>query len=174
MRETSPEFPLHPDSPFALLPPDERAGWFSYMRLQLRLRYELNRQLQDDSGVSLADFDVLVALTSDSGSVLRVSALAARIGWERSRLSHQLKRLADRGLVVVEVASDDRRAREVRLAPDGHRVLRDAAPGHIELVRAMFTSALEPGELASLTKALDRVYESVIAQGTLPRPVDHP
>jgi DNA-binding MarR family transcriptional regulator len=174
MRETSLEFPLHPESPFALLEPGERSAWFSYMRLQLRLRFELNRQLQSDSGISLADFDVLVALTSDPGSVMGVSALAARIGWERSRLSHHVKRMADRGLVSLAVASTDRRVREVRLAPDGVQVLRDAAPAHIDLVRAMFTSALEPQELTNLTQALDRVYESVIAQGTLPRPADHP
>jgi DNA-binding MarR family transcriptional regulator len=174
MRDTSPEFPLHPDSPFALLAPVERAAWFSYMRLQLRLRYELNRQLQTDSGVSLADFDVLVALTSDPDSVMGVSALAARIGWERSRLSHHLKRMSDRRLVVVAVAASDRRVREVRLAPEGAQVLRAATPAHIDLVRAMFTSALDADGLAVLTDALDRVYESVIAQGTLPRPVDHP
>lgn len=174
MRETSPEFPLHPDSPFALLEPGQRAAWFSYMRLQLRLRYELNRQLQADHGISMADFDVLVALTSDPDSVLGISALAARIGWERSRLSHHVKRMADRGLVALNVASSDRRVREVRLAPTGSQVLRDAAPAHIDLVRAMFTSALEPEQLAGLTDALDQVYESVIAQGTLPRPADHP
>jgi len=144
------------------------------MRLQLRLRFELNRQLQSDSGISLADFDVLVALTSDPDSVMGVSALAARIGWERSRLSHHVKRMADRGLVLLAVAPSDRRVREVRLAPGGAQVLRDAAPAHIDLVRDLFTSALEPEELAGLTHALDRVYESVIAQGTLPRPADHP
>lgn len=174
MRETSLEFPLDPDSPFALLEPGERAAWFAYMRLQLRLRFELNRQLQADHGISLADFDVLVALTADPGAALGVSALAAQIGWERSRLSHHVKRMADRGLVALAAGSSDRRVREVRLAPDGRQVLRDAAPAHIDLVRAMFTSALEPQELAALTHALNRVYESVIAQGTLPRPVDHP
>ena len=57
---------------------------------------------------------------------------------------------------------------------DGVRVLRDAAPAHIDLVRATFTSVLEPQQLVALTHALDRVSESVIAQGTLPRPADHP
>lgn len=99
MRETSLEFPIDPDSPFALLEPTQRAAWFSYMRLQLHLRFELNRQLQADSGISLADFDVLVALTSDPDAALGVSALAAQSGGERSRLSHHVKRMADRGLV---------------------------------------------------------------------------
>ena len=174
MRDTSRKFPLHPDSPFARLEPADRAAWFSYMRLQLRLRYELNRQLQTDSGVSLADFDVLVALTSDPDTVLGVSELAARIGWERSRLSHHLKRMADRGLVTLAARSSDRRVREVRLAPGGAQVLHEATPAHIDLVRSMFLSALDPEERSSLTTLLDRVYESVVAQGTLPTPVDHP
>ena len=52
------------ESPFALLEPHESEAWFAYMRLQLRLRYEMNRQLRADSGISLSDFDILLALTS--------------------------------------------------------------------------------------------------------------
>ena len=174
MRDMSQEFPLHPDSPFALLGTEERQAWFAYMRLQLRLRYELNRQLQADSGISLADFDVLVALTSDRKGRLGVSALATRIGWERSRASHHVKRMAERGLVALTPSAADRRIREVVLADEGLRVLRTAAPAHIELVRTMFTAVLPAEELAGLTGSLDKLYESVIASGTLPRPADHP
>jgi DNA-binding MarR family transcriptional regulator len=69
------------------------------MRVQLRLNYEMNRQLQADSNLSLPDYDVLNALRYASGGRMRITALAARIGWERSRLSHHVRRLQNRGLV---------------------------------------------------------------------------
>ncbi|MBA8815542.1 DNA-binding MarR family transcriptional regulator [Microbacterium halimionae] len=68
-------------------------AWCAYMKVQLRLVYEMNRQLQADSNMSLPDYDVLVALTSDPEGKLRVAALATRLGWERSRVSHHARRM---------------------------------------------------------------------------------
>ncbi|MDT7731001.1 MAG: hypothetical protein QOK45_1254, partial [Mycobacterium sp.] len=68
------------------------------MAVQMRLNYEMNRQLQSDSDLTLADYHVLNALTDAPGGRLQVSDLAALIGWERSRASHQLRRLCERGL----------------------------------------------------------------------------
>ena len=69
-----------PGSPFALLSSVETAAWYAYMKVHLRLEYELNRQLRADSGISLADYHVLVALTSAPGGRMRVADLAIRIG----------------------------------------------------------------------------------------------
>src|ERR1700739_1127139 len=93
----------------------QRRAWLAFMGLQQRLGYEMNRQLQADSELSLADYDVLNALSGVPGGCLQVSALAARIGWERSRGSHHAKRMQGRGLVHCGVAASDRRATEVRL-----------------------------------------------------------
>ncbi|ADJ48400.1 MarR family transcriptional regulator [Amycolatopsis mediterranei S699] len=163
-----------PGSPFALLSDTETAAWYAYMKVHLRLEYELNRQLRADSGISLADYHVLVALTSASGGRMRVTDLAIRIGWERSRLSHHLKRMRDRGLVETGTAADDRRVTEVVLSEAGRESLRQAAPDHVGFVRQAFLDALEPGELAQLTTLLDRVYDTLVEHGTLPRPEDHP
>jgi DNA-binding MarR family transcriptional regulator len=163
-----------PESPFALLSPTEARAWFAYMKLQLRLRYEMNRQLRSDSGISLADYDVLVALTSESDGRMGMSALATRIGWERSRTSHHVKRLEGRGLLAVTPSAEDKRAVDVTLTEAGREKLREAAPQHIELVRSMFFDGLSPDTLAHLTTALEDIYESVIERGTLPRPADHP
>jgi DNA-binding MarR family transcriptional regulator len=163
-----------PESPFALLSDDERRTWFAYMKLQLRLRYEMNRQLQADSGISLADYDVLVALTSEQGGQMTMSALATRIGWERSRTSHHAKRMGARGLLDLSPAPDDRRMTRVSLTAEGWATLRTATPGHVDLVRSMFFSGLDPSALAGLSESLERAYETVIEHGTLPRPEDHP
>src|ERR1700720_4413921 len=81
------------DSPW-LSPPQLRA-WMAYMRVQLRMNYEINRQLQRDSGLSLADYHVLNALSNAPDHKLQVTDLAALIGWERSRVSHQVRRLCE-------------------------------------------------------------------------------
>lgn len=174
MRDMSSDFEVPPESPFALLSAQERRAWFAYMKLQLRLRYEMNRQLQTDSGISLADFDVLVALTSEKHGRMSVSALSTRIGWERSRTSHHVKRMTARSLVEMSRSLQDRRVTELSLTEQGWSILRDASPGHIGLVRSLFFDGLDTGALERLSGTLEKVYDTVIENGTLPRPVDHP
>ncbi|GAB3163697.1 MarR family winged helix-turn-helix transcriptional regulator [Amycolatopsis sp. NPDC004378] len=163
-----------PGSPFALLTGAETAAWYAYMKVHLRLEYELNRQLRADSGLSLADYHVLVALTSEPAGRMRVTDLAIRIGWERSRLSHHLKRMRERGLVGTGVSPEDRRATDVELTGDGWEALRRAAPDHVEFVRKAFLDALGPDGQPQLAALLDRVYDSLVEHGSLPRPEDHP
>src|SRR6201998_3120630 len=93
-----------PRAAFDMLPPGQQRAWLAYIRVQLRLTYEMNRQLQADSDLSLADYDVLNALRYAPGGRMRVTALAARISWERSRLSHHVRRLQSRGLVECRPA----------------------------------------------------------------------
>src|SRR6478752_7915236 len=100
------------DSAFRTLTADQQRTWLAYMRVQLRLTYEMNRQLQADSNLSLPDYDVLIALRYAPRGQMQITELAAGIGWERSRLSHHLRRLESRGLVDLRPAESDRRATE--------------------------------------------------------------
>lgn len=165
---------IDPGSPFAHLEEDETAFWYSYMKVLLRVRYEMNRQLRQSSGISVSDYDVLVALTSDDGGRMRVSDLAVRVGWERSRLSHHVKRMRDRGLVVCDRSRDDLRSTEVTLSAEGRAVLAQAGPPHVAFLRSVFLDALSRTELAQMHEALDRVYDALVEHGSLPRPSDHP
>jgi DNA-binding MarR family transcriptional regulator len=157
-----------PDPP---LTEDQQETWLAYMRVNLRLGYEMNRQLQADSGLSLADYDVLNALADSPGNRLRLTALAARIGWERSRVSHHLQRMGDRGLVERCPSEQDRRATDAVLTPAGRAALDAATPGHAALVARMFFGGLDPALVPALRTALEQVHEQVLAEGTLPRPV---
>src|SRR3569833_2473660 len=78
---------------------EQEATWFAYMRVALRLNYEINRELQAAGGLTLQDFHVLNALADSPGQRLQLSALAIRIGWERSRVSHKVLRKEARGHV---------------------------------------------------------------------------
>ena len=125
---------------------DQQRVWRSYLALVSDLQRAMNRQLQADCGISLGDYDVLVAL-SERGP-LRVFELQTVVGWEQSRLSHQLRRMRERGLVERHGSEDDRRGATVALTPAGAAALRKAAPGHAELVRSVMFSDVSEEELA--------------------------
>lgn len=161
-------------SPYSLMSEQQVRAWYAYMKVQLRLRYEMNRQLQADSGLSLPDYDVLVALTSEPTATMRVAALATRLGWERSRTSHHVRRMRDRGLLETGAAADDRRATDVGLTTEGWRALHAATPSHVELVKSVFLDALDGPDLDRLAEIMERAYDRLIDNGTLPRPSDHP
>jgi len=142
------------------------------MRVQLRLTYEMNRQLQADSNLSLPDYDVLNALRYAPGGRTVISELAAQISWERSRLSHHVRRLETRELVDSRPAPADRRATEISLTDQGWDEITRASIGHIDLVRRLFFDGLPDELLDPLTVALESVYDNIIDRGTLPAPAD--
>lgn len=149
---------------------DARQGraWLAYMRVQLRMSYEMNRQLQADSGLSLSDYDVLVALGGAAEGRMHISDLAAQIGWERSRASHHLKRMSERGLTERRPSPDDGRATDAVLTAAGREALDTAAPGHVALVRRLFFDAVPDELLAPLTAALEHVNVNLNLNSSLP------
>ena len=150
------------------LSPSQQRAWVTYMRVQLRMNYEMNRQLQHDSGLSLADFHVLNALCSTPDQKPQVSDLAAFIGWERSRLSHHLRRLCDRGLTKRVQSEDDGRATDAVLTEKGMTAVVEATPGHAALVRTLFFDALPDQLLSPFTAALEHIEASLNLDSSLP------
>ena len=150
------------------LTPKQQRAWVAYMRVQLRMSYEMNRQLQADSALSLADYDVLVALSGAANAGLRVSDLAAQIGWERSRLSHQLRRMEERGLAERRASADDGRITNVVLTPKGRQAIAEAAPGHVDLVRSLFFDPLPENLLGPFTAALEHIHVNLNHNSSLP------
>jgi DNA-binding MarR family transcriptional regulator len=149
---------------------EQEQTWFAYMRVALRLNFEINRDLQARSQLSHSDFHVLNALADSPDQHLLISDLAVRIGWERSRLSHQLLRMEKRGLVIRRTAEADARATDVVLADGGRDALRAATPGHAALVQRLFFDGLDPALLEPLHASLDQIHEQIVANGYLPRP----
>src|SRR6185437_6705361 len=93
----------------------ELATWRSLVDITAELRRILGGQLQHDSNLSSADYQVLLALVEADGRQLRSSELAATIDWERSRLSHHLGRMERRGLIRRQNCTTDSRGAEVVL-----------------------------------------------------------
>jgi DNA-binding MarR family transcriptional regulator len=150
------------------LSPSQQRAWVTYMRVQLRMNYEINRQLQRDSDLSLADFHVLNALCSTPDYTPQVTDLAAFIGWERSRLSHHLRRLCDRGLTKRVQSEGDGRATDAVLTEKGMNAVVEATPGHAALVRRLFFDALPDELLAPFTAALEHIEASLNQDSSLP------
>lgn len=134
--------------------------WRRWLAVQAGLPAALHRQLQQDSGLSLPDFDVLVQLTDEPDGRMRVSALAADLQWERSRLSHHVKRMEARGLVRREECDDDGRGWFVLLTDLGRDAIVAAAPDHVREVRELVFEDLTAEEL----EVLDRVTTKVLAR----------
>ncbi|HEV3170217.1 MAG TPA: MarR family winged helix-turn-helix transcriptional regulator, partial [Actinocrinis sp.] len=84
---------------------EQQRAWLAYIRIHLRLAYEMNRQLQSDSALSLPDYDVLTALSVADGGRMPITVLAAQIGWERSRVSHHVRRMVGRDLVSCKLSA---------------------------------------------------------------------
>ena len=102
---------------------DERElrAWRSLQFMQMRLEGQLARQLAADSGLSYPDYLVLVALTDRPDGRMRLFELAEALGWEKSRVSHQVARMTDRGLVAKEKCDSDRRGAFVVVTAAGRR-----------------------------------------------------
>ncbi|GAA4542876.1 MarR family winged helix-turn-helix transcriptional regulator [Pseudonocardia xishanensis] len=155
--------------PGGRLDADQQRAWLAFMRLHLRMAYEMNRRLHADTTRSLSDYHVLTALDAEPAAAMSVTALAAAIGWERSRASHHTKRMSARGLVEMRPAAHDRRVTDVSPTDSGRAAPAAAAPGHVEPVRNLFFDGLPPALVSRLAEPLEAVYGNVLERGTLPR-----
>lgn len=143
------------------LDPDEERAWRALQFMQMRLEGALARQLAADSGLSYPDYVVLVALTDHPDGRLRLFELATVLGWERSRVSHQVTRMAQRGLVAKKPCDTDRRGADVEVTRRGRRAIEAAAPGHVAAVRRLFVDRLSPAQLAAVRRAAERVLAAL-------------
>src|SRR5258707_7344223 len=134
------------ESEFRKMKPAQQRAWLAFMRLRLRLTYEMSRQLQAEANLSLADYDVLNALRYEPEGRTQITALAVRIGWERSRLSHHLRRLEGRELVELRTAQADRRATEGNLTDQSWAEITQASTRHVALIQRLVFDCL-PDEL---------------------------
>jgi DNA-binding MarR family transcriptional regulator len=125
----------------------EQRLWRRWLLLQAKLSARLNRSLQADSGLSLPDFEVLARLTDEAEHKLRIQQLAIALDWERSRLSHHVRRMQKRGLVERLECPEDNRGAYVVLTAAGLRVIEEAAPDHVRTVRRIVFDTLSAHEL---------------------------
>jgi DNA-binding MarR family transcriptional regulator len=128
--------------------------------MQGQLRNRVGSRLQRETGLSDADYEVLVHLTESRGGRLRPSVFGGATLWEKSRISHHVSRMVDRGLVKRMACPTDSRGSLVAITAAGRRAIERAAPRHVEHVREAFIDALTPSQL----DALAEISEAVLAR----------
>ncbi len=150
--------------PVQWLADDEQQDWRALQFMTMRLDAALARQMAEDSDLSLPDYGVLVALTDQPDGRMRLFELACLLGWEKSRLSHHIARMAARELLTKERCDSDRRGAYVVVTDHGRQRLVDAAPGHVAAVRRLVIDVLTAEQRAALGDAARTVLAALDAE----------
>jgi len=132
------------------LSPDEQQVWRAYLRATGVVAEALDAELLRDAGMPHAYYEILVRLSDVCGRALRMSELATATRSSRSRLSHAVAKLEQRGWVRRESWPADRRGQVAVLTDEGYAVLEAAAPGHVTAVREVLFDALSPEQVEQL------------------------
>jgi DNA-binding MarR family transcriptional regulator len=141
---------------------DEQETWRRFLAACAAFFSAADAQLQRDSGMPLAYYEILVRLSEAPGRRLRMSQLAEATAASKSRASHAVARLEERGWVRRDECPTDRRGQFASLTKEGFAVLEAAAPGHVEQVRQSLFDALS----AEQVKQLREICEAVLAAGS--------
>ncbi len=151
---------------FRWLTEQEQRAWRAYIDSTIAMLDALDRQLNDDSDMPLAYYEILVRLSEAPGFTLRMGELAAQTNSSRSRISHAVRRLEDKGWLARVEVEHDKRGQCATLTEDGLAALKAAAPAHVTRVRTALIDVLTPEQLDQLTV----IGEAIIARLRAPSP----
>ena len=146
------------------LDPSDQCVWRRFMAMQGALLGRLFGELQRQTGLSGADYEVLVHLSESHDRTMRVFELAEATGWEKSRLSHHLTRMEGRGLVQRAGCPTDSRGTVVGLTEAGWETIVSAAPVHAGHVQHWFIDPLTPAQRAALGDIADAITASLVEE----------
>ena len=144
------------------LSPEMTRAWQQFQQMEELLQSRLGQLLQSRSNLSNADYTVLVVLSEAPGRRCRVYELGRMIGWEKSRLHHQLSRMSARGLVAREADPEAPRAMYAVLTEAGLAAIKAAAPEHGRDVKRLFFDHLSERQVVQLSAISRRVLEGML------------
>ena len=140
---------------------DEQHTWRSFLTANRLFFDAIERQLQQDSGLPHAYYEILVRLSEAKDGRLRMSELAVATQGSRSRLSHAVNRLEQAGWVRREGIESDRRGQVAIITEVGLEKLVESAPGHVEEVRRLVFDALDPRQVGHLRAVAEQILGRV-------------
>lgn len=135
----------------------EMRAWRAYVVGKALLDSRLNRDLQEEHQLALADYELLVRLSEAPCRQARMSTLAEQVASSKSRISHQIGRMEKAGLVRRQECPSDGRGVFAVLTSHGLQVLRSAAPTHVRGVRDNLVDLLSEDERAVLAEIFERI-----------------
>ena len=143
---------------------EEQELWRLLLGAVRKINRGMDETLKAGGEVSASEFAVLVALSEAPEQHLRLHELCTQLEWDRSRASHQVTRMEQRGLLYKEPDAVDARGINVCVTHVGIEHLRRAAPEHVESVRRMVFDHLQPEDVP----ALRRFFNGVLQAKNLP------
>jgi len=142
---------------------DEQLAWRTFLTACQTLFSTIDAQLLRDSDIPHGYYEILVRLSETPGRALRMTQLAEASTSSKSRLSHAVARLEERGWVRRTDCPTDRRGQIAQLTDEGFAALAAAAPGHVDQVRRSLIDRLTPEQVEQL-----REISAAIIEGTDP------
>ena len=143
---------------------EEQRFWRGWLAASMLLPERLNRDLQEQHGLTGTDYQVLVELSESPERRMRMSTLAERTQLSRSRLSHQIDRMTRAGLVTRQECAQDGRGMFAVLTEQGWETIVAAAPDHVDSVRRHLVDRLTPEQFAAFGEACITVAEALRAE----------
>jgi DNA-binding MarR family transcriptional regulator len=137
---------------------DEQRTWRTHLEVNKLLMHQLEKDLQP-FGLTINDYEILVNLSESPDRRMRMSDLAAATLQSKSRLSHQVTRMENAGLVRRANCESDRRGLYAVLTDEGVATMQKVAPHHVASVRKHFIDLLSPEALADLRESLTPVAD---------------
>ena len=141
----------------------DEALWRDLVTVLLTVGRALEARLQQDAGISGPDYQILSLLYATPAGRMRPRDLGLGLQWEKSRLSHQLRRMESRGLVERAVCAEDARGALLAATTAGRAAYERARPGFTEELHARFGRQLDPGDGDRLHAMVQRVLSTVDA-----------
>jgi DNA-binding MarR family transcriptional regulator len=136
---------------------EQELAWRRYYRMQTQLLGVLNRELAQQTGLSEADYEVLITLWQSPRATLRARDIRATLIWEKSRLSHQLRRMEVRGLIRRDDCLEDSRGAMVTITSEGVDVIHRAECARLQAVHDHLIGVLSEDQLHALSEISETV-----------------
>lgn len=140
---------------------EEQRVWRAFLAATGMLNGHLEQRLQSGAGIPHAYYAVLVELSEAPDRTLRMSELAARSRFSRSRLSHAVARMESKGWVRRDTCLTDKRGAQAILTEAGLAVLKEAAPGHVRAVREALFDVLTPAQVHQLGQISTAIVDAL-------------
>ncbi|MFF2850577.1 MarR family winged helix-turn-helix transcriptional regulator [Streptomyces sp. NPDC058001] len=141
----------------------EQCAWRTHLEVNRLLTHQLEKDLQP-FGLTMNDYEILVNLSESAELRMRMSDLASATMQSKSRLSHQITRMENAGLVRRENCESDRRGLYAVLTEDGLATMKRVAPHHVASVRRHFIDLISPEALEELHKSLSPIADHLRGQ----------
>ena len=132
-------------------------SWGALLRAHAALVPVLDVRMRENSGLTLAWYDVLLELHAATGHRLRMSMLAENVTLSRTRVSRIVDELAAADLVCRENNPEDGRSSFAVLTPAGKSALKRAAPAYLAAIESTFARNLDTDELRQLRLLLQKI-----------------